>query len=86
MPAAKPLEFPRRAVELARSKVKPVREIAADLGIAESCLRRALYPSRPSSMSTLSASRIMFSPGPQVPGRGGHPSWRRRCRTAGRLG
>jgi transposase len=40
MPAAKPLEFRRRAVELARSKVKPVREIAADLGIAESCLRR----------------------------------------------
>ncbi len=42
MPRAKPPEFRRRAVELARLRVKPVREIAADLGIAESCLRRWL--------------------------------------------
>jgi predicted transcriptional regulator len=27
-------------VELARERAKPVREIAEDLGIAESCLRR----------------------------------------------
>jgi transposase-like protein len=40
MPAAKPPEFRRRAVELARRREKPVREIAADLGIAESCQRR----------------------------------------------
>ena len=40
MPAAKPLEFRRRAVELARRREKPVAEIAHDLGIAESCLRR----------------------------------------------
>ena len=40
MPAAKPPEFRRRAVELARRREKPLREIAADLGIAESCLRR----------------------------------------------
>lgn len=40
MPAAKPPEFRRRAVELARAKDKPVAQIAADLGIAESCLRR----------------------------------------------
>lgn len=40
MPAAKPPEFRRRAVELARAKDKPVAAIAADLGIAESCLRR----------------------------------------------
>ncbi len=40
MPAAKPPEFRRRAVELARQRDKPVREIAYDLGIAESCLRR----------------------------------------------
>jgi transposase-like protein len=40
MPAAKPPEFRRRAVELARRRDKPIREIAADLGIAESCLRR----------------------------------------------
>lgn len=40
MPKAKPLEFRRRAVELARRREKPVAEIAADLGIAPSCLRR----------------------------------------------
>jgi len=40
MPRAKPLEFRRRAVELARLREKPIREIASDLGIAESCLRR----------------------------------------------
>lgn len=40
MPKAKPPEFRRRAVELARLREKPVREIASDLGIAESCLRR----------------------------------------------
>jgi transposase len=40
MPAAKPLEFRRRAVELARQREKPIAEIAHDLGIAESCLRR----------------------------------------------
>ncbi len=40
MPRAKPLEFRRRAVELARAREKPIAQIAADLGIAESCLRR----------------------------------------------
>lgn len=40
MPAAKPEEFRRRAVELARSGDKPVAEIARDLGISESGLRR----------------------------------------------
>jgi transposase-like protein len=40
MPAAKPEEFRRRAVELARSGQKPVAEIARDLGISESGLRR----------------------------------------------
>lgn len=40
MPAAKPLEFRRRAVELARSGQKPVAEIAKDLGISETGLRR----------------------------------------------
>jgi len=40
MPAARPPEFRRRAVELARQKDKPVAVIAADLGISESCLRR----------------------------------------------
>ena len=42
MPAAKPPEFRRRAVELARRRDKPIAAIAADLGIAESCLRRWL--------------------------------------------
>ena len=40
MPAAKPPEFRRRAVELARQRDKPIAEIARDLGISESCLRR----------------------------------------------
>jgi transposase-like protein len=40
MPAAKPLEFRRRAVELAREGVKPVAQVARDLGISESGLRR----------------------------------------------
>ena len=40
MPAAKPHEFRRRAVELAREGLKPVAQIAKDLGISESGLRR----------------------------------------------
>ncbi len=40
MPAAKPLEFRRRAVELARRREQPIPRIATDLGISESCLRR----------------------------------------------
>ena len=39
MPAAHPPEFRRRAVELARLREKPIREIAKDLGVSESCLR-----------------------------------------------
>ena len=39
MSAPQPPEFRRRAVELARLREKPVREIAKDLGISESCLR-----------------------------------------------
>ena len=40
MPAAKDPEFRRRAVELARLREKPIAQIARDLGIAESGLRR----------------------------------------------
>lgn len=40
MPAAKPEEFRRRAVELARLGEKPVAQIAKELGISESGLRR----------------------------------------------
>ena len=40
MPAPFPEEFRRRAVELARERTKPVRGLAEDLGISESCLRR----------------------------------------------
>jgi transposase len=39
MPAPHPPEFRRRAVELARERAKPVKQIAADIGISESCLR-----------------------------------------------
>ena len=40
MPAAKPEEFRRRAVELARLGEKPIAQIAKDLGISETGLRR----------------------------------------------
>lgn len=39
MPAPHPPEFRQRAVELARLREKPIRQIARDLGISESCLR-----------------------------------------------
>lgn len=45
MPAAKPEEFRRRAVELARLGDKPLAEIAKDLGISESGLRRWMVQS-----------------------------------------
>jgi len=40
MPAARSPEFRRRAVELARLREQPIAQIAKDLGISESCLRR----------------------------------------------
>lgn len=40
MPAPKPVEFRRRAVELAREGHKPVAGVARDLGVSESGLRR----------------------------------------------
>ncbi|GIL37615.1 transposase [Phycicoccus sp. DTK01] len=40
MPAPKPLEFRRRAVELTRVPGASVATIAKDLGISETCLRR----------------------------------------------
>jgi transposase-like protein len=40
MPAPKDPEFRRRAIELARLREKPIAQIAKDLGIAESGLRR----------------------------------------------
>ncbi len=39
MPRPHPPEFRRRAIELARQRPKPIAELAADLGISESCLR-----------------------------------------------
>ncbi len=40
MPRPHPPEFRQRAVELARLKAKPIAQIASDLEISESCLRR----------------------------------------------
>lgn len=40
MPAPRSPEFRRRAVELARMREKPIAQIAKDLGVAESGLRR----------------------------------------------
>ena len=39
MPAPHPPEFRRRAVELARLRDKPFKDVAKDLGISESCPR-----------------------------------------------
>ncbi|MBV9142979.1 MAG: transposase [Pseudonocardiales bacterium] len=39
VPAPHPLEFRRRAVELAREGSTPIAEVAKGLGISESCLR-----------------------------------------------
>ena len=39
MPRAHPPEFRQRAVEFARLREKPTRQIAEDLGISDSCLR-----------------------------------------------
>jgi transposase len=40
MPRAYPEEFRRRAIELVRLRTKPVTQIAAELGIAQSALHR----------------------------------------------
>ncbi len=40
MPVRYPDEFRQRAIELARTGDQPVTKVAADLGIATSCLRR----------------------------------------------
>jgi transposase len=40
VPPAFPPEFRRRAVELFRDRDKPVAQLASELGISESCLRR----------------------------------------------
>jgi transposase len=40
MPAPRSPEFRQRAVELARLREKPVAQLAMELGIAESALRR----------------------------------------------
>ena len=42
MPPPHPPEFRRRAVDLARERAKPIAQIAADIGISESCLRNWL--------------------------------------------
>ncbi len=43
MPRPHPPEFRQRAVELARLKEKPIAQIAADLGISDSCLRNWVH-------------------------------------------
>ena len=42
VPRAYPKEFKQGAIDLARRGDRPVREVAQELGIAESCLRRWL--------------------------------------------
>lgn len=42
MPAPRPAEFRRRAVELAREGSRPIAQLAKELGVSESGLRRWL--------------------------------------------
>jgi transposase-like protein len=42
MPRPHPPEFRARAITLARERAKPIAQIAADIGISESCLRNWL--------------------------------------------
>lgn len=42
MPPPHPVEFRRRAVQLARERSKPIAELARELRISESCLRNWL--------------------------------------------
>jgi transposase len=39
VPPLHPVEFRRRALELARKRTKPIAEVVEDLRISESCLR-----------------------------------------------
>ncbi len=39
MPRPHPPEFRRQAIELAREGAKSIAQVAADIGISESCLR-----------------------------------------------
>lgn len=43
MPAPRSPEFRQRAVELARLREKPIAQIAKDLSIRETCLRRWMH-------------------------------------------
>lgn len=43
MPPPHPPEFRRKAIELARERAKPIAQIAADIGISESCLRNWVH-------------------------------------------
>jgi len=63
VPAPKPPEFRQRAVELARRREKPIGQIAKDLQISESCLRRWMDQ----AMSTTATSKAS----PRMSG----PSW-----------
>ena len=42
MPAPHPPEFRQRAVDLARSGIRPIAALAKELSISESCLRNCL--------------------------------------------
>lgn len=43
MPAPHPREFRERAVKLARERAKPIKQLAIDIGISESCLRNWMH-------------------------------------------
>ncbi len=71
MPAAHPREFRERAVALAREGVKPIAQVAKDLGVSDSCLRgwiaradidAGTTPGAPTSAPNLSACAARSGP------------------------
>lgn len=61
MPAPHPVEFRRRAVDLARTGEKPIAQLAKELRISESCLRnwiaQATADESPNSVRPTSAEK-----------------------------
>ncbi len=101
MPPPHPPEFRRRAVELARERAKPIAQIAADIGISESCLRNwlaqadideghkeGLTTAEREELVKLRRENRVLRVEKEILGKGQYTSWAfgRRLRAAGVLG
>ena len=70
MPAPHPPEFRQRAVELGRLRERPIHEIAASLGMTESCLRTWVARADTGAKPGLCAAYRTGSPCSCIPNRG----------------